>query len=85
MKQYTVYVCDVCEKESEDHDEIELCQAQHLKLGSLKNYHSYNALKDYAKYCTYLVGNNANDETRAVEDQAYKDLLKFEREHNMTR
>ena len=83
MKQYTMFICDVCGKESRDQDEVELCQAQHLGLSSLEDYKKWQLLSRAAKDCTARLSYTNNQKLRDLEDEAYKELLSFEKEHQM--
>lgn len=83
MNQYTVYVCDKCGKESEDHDEIELCEAHHMGLQTLEEKHTYETLKSLAVYYGSVLYHTNNERTRKAYDDACEKLAAFEREHKM--
>ena len=83
MKQYTVYVCSKCGKESKDHDEIELCEAHHMGLQTLEEKHTYDSLKALASYCGSFLYDTNNERTREAFDNACAALENFEREHKM--
>ena len=83
MKMYQVYVCEACGFESRDHDEAELCEAKHMGLQTLKDKHTYDALKSYAQYCGSVVANTKNDKTEAAFDDAIQKLIAFEKEHGV--
>lgn len=84
MKQYTVYVCEKCGKESRLPIHIESCEAKHVGLHNLSDYGEWLDLKSRCRQATWEVGQHANNETRAKEDRVYKELLEFEHSHNMT-
>lgn len=83
MKQYVVFVCDKCGRESRTQEEIELCQAKHLGLNNLDDYRQWKLMSDYAKHCTARFSTQNNQELRDLEEVAYKELLAFEKEHGM--
>lgn len=84
MYQYTVHVCGVCGNKSIDREDIELCEAKHIGLYTLGEYHTYLAMVNYAKYCTAKLNGQSNQKLRDAETKAYNALLAFEKKHNMT-
>lgn len=85
MKMYQVYVCETCGYESRVQDEVELCEAKHIGLQSLEDKHAYDALQGLVKHCSQVVSVRSNEQTRAAYDKAIRDLIAFEKEHNMTK
>lgn len=82
MKQYTMYVCETCGHETRHFDEMEEHEAGHLGL-TVKELHSYSALKSFARYMGGVLSHTSNDETRGKFDKAVEDLIAFEEEHNL--
>lgn len=83
MRTYSMFVCDVCGKESRDQEAIELCQANHLGLCNLEDYRKWKLLDGYAKACTAKLSYTNNQALRDLEEEAYNELLAFEKEHKM--
>ena len=82
MKQYTMYVCEVCGYENRDADKVEEHEAKHLGL-TVGELHKYNALKSFVKYMGGVISHTSNEETRAKYDKAIEDLIVFEKEHKI--
>lgn len=83
MKERTVYVCEICDYESENYHDMKEHEASHLGL-TVEELHDYNVLKSHAQYMGIVVSSiTNNDETRAKFDRAIEDLIAFEREHNL--
>ena len=83
MKTYLMCVCSICGKESKIKEEIELCEAKHMGLNSLDDYYVWKRLSTSAKNCTGSRCISSNNDTREAEDNAYKLLDQFEKEHNV--
>jgi len=83
MKNYPMYVCETCNKESPNKEEIELCEGRHLGLTTLEDKRTYDALLHNAKHASYVVSVSNNPENRKAEDIAIERLLEFEKEHNI--
>lgn len=83
MKMYQVYVCEKCGKESQNHDEIELCETIHMGLNTLEEKHTYDSLKAFVEYCGNVVSTTNNDRARKDFDEAIEKLIAFEKEHGM--
>lgn len=82
MRMYQVYVCECCGKESQSHDEIELCEATHMGL-SVAEKRTWDALKSAAKYFGSVVSTRNNEQTRAAYDKAIEELVSFEQSHGI--
>jgi len=80
---YQTFVCENCGKESRKHKEIEICEAFHLGLNNIEDYQRWKLLDDYAKECTRRLSYQSNQNLRDTEEDAYKKLLAFEKEHKM--
>lgn len=83
MRMYQVYVCEHCGKESLNHDEIEACEASHMGL-TVKEKHTWDALKSAARYFGSVVSTTNNEQTRAAYDNAVEKLISFEQSHGMS-
>ena len=77
-----MYTCDTCNFECRNHDEMEAHEANHLGL-TVEELHKYNALKSFASYMGSVVSTTKNEATEAKFDKAIKDLIDFEKEHNI--
>ena len=70
MKMYQIYVCETCGKKSKSQEEIERCEASHVGL-TIKEKHSWEALKSAARYFSSVLYNTNNEKT----DQLMTKLL----------
>ena len=84
MKMVVYFVCDVCGKESRDHDEIDLCEAQHKGLTNLEDAHAHHSLKGLVVYYHKMYFTTFHPKYKDAYESAKERLIKFEEEHNMT-
>ena len=82
MKQYTVYVCETCDYESKDYEDMRKHEAAHLGL-TVEEMESYRALKSFAAYMGSVVASRNNEKTRRKFDEAVEKLMTFEKEHGI--
>ena len=82
MKQYIVYVCERCKKESRKANEIKECEAGHMGLTIEENFR-YDGLKEIVRRCSYMVSVTKNTNTDREFDHAIKELIDFEKEHGI--
>lgn len=83
MKIHYIYECEMCGKTSRNKEEIDLCEAQHMGLNNLEDYSKWMLLNSYAKACTAKLSHESNERLRDLEEVAYRELLAFEKEHDM--
>lgn len=83
MKIHHMYECNKCGKTSKSKEEIDLCEAQHIGLNNLEDYSKWMLLNSYAKACTAKLSLQSNERLRDLEEIAYRELLAFEKEHDM--
>ncbi len=83
MKNYQVYVCEYCGKESREKDDILSCEAQHLGL-TVEEKMEYNSLKSNVLYWSWVVNQTNNESTNSELDNSIMRLLAFENEHGIT-
>lgn len=83
MKIHYIYECEKCRKTSRSKEEIDLCEAQHMGLKNLEDYSKWMLLNSYAKACTAKLSLESNERLRDLEEIAYRELLAFEKEHDM--
>ena len=90
MKQYTMYVCETCGKESRNRKAIQECEAGHLGLTWLE-YLDYRNLKNSVKMFEKLLKESEDsndfqwriDERRKAVENAKKMVADFEVAHNI--
>ena len=83
MKSYTVNECEFCGVKSTDGKEVFQHEATHLGL-TVGEYETYWVLKHRVKYFSNPA-NVENTETRTkLYNQAFTNLVNFEKEHNIT-
>lgn len=85
MTQKTIFTCDVCGFESTNQEEVELCQARHVGLLSVKEYRAYNAIKSYVKFLDDKLSKSSKSNQNFIEtfsnmrDSANARLEEFEK------
>lgn len=79
MKQYTTYVCEKCQKESRNYDEIYQCEAKHLGL-TVDQKRKRDDLIDIVKMTSSTLTRCNNTHTRHDYDKAVETLIAFEKE-----
>lgn len=82
MKQYTVYVCETCEYESKNVEDMRAHEASHLGL-TVKEMETYKAMKSFAAYMSSVIANIKNEEMEREYNKAIQDVIDFEKEHDI--
>ena len=82
MKQYIIYECDNCGKQSKDRGEIMKCEASHLGL-TITEMQEWKNLKENARHVGAVVNVTKNEQTDKAFDEAIEKLLAFEKEHGI--
>jgi hypothetical protein len=82
MKQYVSYICEKCNKESRNANEIKECEATHLGLTSDEKI-KYDGLKEIVRRCSYAVNITKNAKTDKEFDDAINEIIAFEKEHGI--
>ena len=82
MRSYTMYVCEVCGKESRDAMEIKEHEASHLGL-TIPEYEEYLKKQGFVRRLSATVSITNNEITRKRVDDAIEDLLAFENAHGI--
>lgn len=82
MRQYIMYVCEICGYESKDAKEVKEHEAAHMNL-TTEEAMQYKILKSYAAYRGCVVSRIKNEETEQKFDEAIQNLLDFEKEHGI--
>ena len=82
MKHYTTYICEKCNKESRNAEEIRKCEAAHLGLTPNEKL-EYDMLKEIVRSRSYTVSVTKNEKTDKDFDDAINELLEFEKEHGI--
>lgn len=83
------YLCTHCDTSYPDKNQALLCYYSHYGLDvtnpekAMDIIHKHQKLLDAAKKATWEVQHTCNSETQEKEDMAYKELLDFEREHDL--
>lgn len=84
MRQYIMYVCEICGYESKDAEEVKEHEAAHMNL-TTEEARQYKILKSYAAYMGSVVSRIKNEETEQKFDEAIQNLLDFEKEHGISK
>lgn len=82
MKTKTIYVCDVCGKESANPIEIIKCECSHLGI-DLNILYKWRELRDNAAKAGQQYSIRHNADTDAAFDKAVIELVEFERKHSL--
>lgn len=82
MKQYITYVCETCNKESRNADEIKACEAGHLGL-TVDEKLEYDVLQEIVRRRSYTVSVTKNEKTDKEFEDAIIEILAFERKHGI--
>lgn len=82
MKEYIMYVCETCGKESSDYDDIYECEAKHLGL-TVSEKQELDLLYSAVTRCSHRIMYSKNDETESAYDKAIHDLIAFEEAHGI--
>lgn len=85
MKQYTVFVCDICGFESKDQEVMLHHEADHYDL-TIAEYDGYKHMIGFAKFClTYALNEDVPVDRRQRYKETYKNIVtnikKFEQTH----
>jgi hypothetical protein len=82
MKQYITYICEKCNKESRNANDIEECEAGHLGL-TIDEKLKYDALQEIVRRRSYTVSVTKNEKTDKEFEDAIIEILAFERKHGI--
>lgn len=82
MKQYAMYLCEECNRESRNADEIRECEASHLGL-TIDEKLEYDVLKEIVRRRSYTVSVTKNEKTDKEYDDAINEILMFERKYGI--
>lgn len=82
MKQYIVYVCEQCGKQSKDREEVMKCEAAHLGLTAAEKY-EWEQLKEKVRYKSGVVSHCKNEQTDKEFGDAIEELIAFEKEYEI--
>lgn len=82
MKQYIIYECEKCGKQSEDREEIMICEATHFGL-TVAEKQEWESLKEKVRYKSAIVSSCKNEQTDKEFDDAIEELMNFENEHGI--
>jgi len=82
MKQYTVYVCEICGLENINYDYMRAHEAAHLGL-TVEEMETYQALKASAAHMGSVIASKNNEETQSHYDEAVEKLVAFEQLHGI--
>lgn len=83
MKTKMVYICEHCKNEYKSAEDALKCEAKHLGL-TLEEYKKYLALLETEKRCGFNVGIAKNERTDKLWDDAIKEVIRFQKEHNLS-
>lgn len=84
MKQYVTFICENCNKESRNADEIKACEAGHLGL-TVDEKLEYDGLKEIVRRRSYTVSVTKNEKTEKEFDNAINEILDFEKKHGISK
>lgn len=76
-------MCEICGRESENKNEVSLCEAHHFGL-TPEEKKEWKRINRKVKMWSNTVSRTNNDTTRAALDNAVIELLNFETAHNIT-
>lgn len=82
MKQHTIYECEKCGKQSNDREEIMICEAAHFGL-TVAEKQEWERLKNkviYEKSCSF---DTINEYTRKELENDISKLMNFEKLHGL--
>lgn len=82
MKQYVIYECEICGKQSKDHEEIMICEAAHMGL-TVAEKQGWESLKKKVRHKSAIVSSCKNEQTDKEFDDAIAELMKFEKLHGI--
>lgn len=82
MKQYTMYVCETCKRESRNANVIKECEANHIGL-TIEEKFKYDGLKENVKRCSCMIETTKNERTDKEFDNAINELITFEKDHGL--
>lgn len=82
MKTKTIYVCDVCGKESAESMDIIKCECAHLNI-DIRTLNRWRDLRKVAAEAGKTYSIRHNEETDAAFDKAVVELVKFEKKHSL--
>lgn len=84
MKQYIIYECEKCGKQSRDREEIMICEAAHFGL-TVAEKQEWEQLKEKVRYKSAIVSSCKNEQTDKEFDDAIVELLAFEKKHELSK
>lgn len=84
MKAYHMFECEICGKQSQNPVEIRKCECVHYNL-TLAEMQEWQHLQDDVKRKGATNSLIKNEKTEKVFDDATTSLLKFEKEHGLTK
>lgn len=82
MKQYIIYVCEKCGKQSRDREEIMICEAAHFGL-TVAEKQEWDQLKEKVRYMSSCMYDCKNERTEKEFDDAILELMEFEKSHGI--
>lgn len=82
MKQYIIYECEKCGKQSKDRNEIMMCEAAHFGL-TVTEKQEWEQLKEKVRYKSAIVSSCKNGQTDKEFDEAIAELMDFEKLHGI--
>lgn len=82
MKQYIIYECEDCGKQSKNREEIMKCEASHFGL-TIAEMQEWKGLKEDVRHTGIIVGRTKNEQTDKAFDEAIEKLLVFEKQHGI--
>lgn len=74
MKQYIIYECEACGKQSKDREEIMNCESSHLGL-TIAEMQEWEKLKEDVRYASSVVGTTKNEQTNKAFDEKIEKLF----------
>ena len=80
MKQHIIYECEKCGKQSEDREEIMICEAAHFGL-TVAEKQEQEQLKEKVRHKSAIVSSCKNEQTHKEFDDAIAELIDFEKLH----
>lgn len=82
MKQYIIYECEKCDKQSKDREKIMICEAAHLEL-TIAEKQEWEQLKEKVRRKSAIVSSCKNEQTDKEFDDAIAELMEFEKLHDI--
>ena len=82
MKQYIIYECEKCGKQSKDREEIMICEAVHIGL-TVAEKQEWESSKEKVRHKSAIVSSCKNEQTDKEFDDTIAELMSFEKEHGI--